>query len=77
MLELFPEGFEEVDDADGVELVAYTDGAGQERFAAVFGAVAGRDVALRLARPLAPVPPRRARGPALGRAAVGGRRLPN
>ena len=45
MLELFPEGFEEVDDADGVELVAYTDGAGQERFAAVFGAVAGRDIA--------------------------------
>ena len=39
MLELFPEGFEEVDGADGVELVAYTDGAGQERFAAVFGAV--------------------------------------
>jgi ribosomal protein L11 methyltransferase len=44
MLELFPEGFEEVDGLDGVELVAYTDGAGQERFAAVFGAVAGRDV---------------------------------
>jgi ribosomal protein L11 methyltransferase len=44
MLELFPEGFEEVDGTDGVELVAYTDGAGQERFAAVFGAVAGRDV---------------------------------
>ena len=44
MLELFPEGFEEVDGHDGVELVAYTDGAGQERFAAVFGAVAGRDV---------------------------------
>ena len=45
MLELFPEGFEEVDGFDGVELVAYTDGAGQERFAAVFGAVAGRDIA--------------------------------
>jgi ribosomal protein L11 methyltransferase len=44
MLELFPEGFEEVDGPDGVELVAYTDGAGQERFAAVFGAVAGRDI---------------------------------
>ena len=38
MLELFPEGFEEVDGDDGIELVAYTDGAGQERFAAVFGA---------------------------------------
>lgn len=45
MLDLFPEGFEEVDEDDGVELVAYTDGAGQERFAAVFGAVTGRDVA--------------------------------
>jgi ribosomal protein L11 methyltransferase len=44
MLDLFPEGFEEVDGHDGVELVAYTDGAGQERFAAVFGAVAGRDI---------------------------------
>jgi ribosomal protein L11 methyltransferase len=44
MLDLFPEGFEEVDAADGVELVAYTDGAGQERFAAVFGSVTGRDV---------------------------------
>jgi hypothetical protein len=28
MLELFPEGFEEVDHADGVELVAYTDPSG-------------------------------------------------
>jgi ribosomal protein L11 methyltransferase len=44
MLDLFPEGFEEVDLADGVEFVAYTDGAGQERFAAVFGSVTGRDV---------------------------------
>lgn len=44
MLDLFPEGFEEVDAPDGIELVAYTDGAGQERFAAVFGAVSGRDV---------------------------------
>jgi ribosomal protein L11 methyltransferase len=31
MLELFPEGFEEVDHADGVELVAYTDPSGEER----------------------------------------------
>jgi ribosomal protein L11 methyltransferase len=44
MLELFPEGFEEVEAHDGVELVAYTDGAGQERFAAIFGAVARTDV---------------------------------
>ena len=44
MLDLFPEGFEEVDRAGEVELVAYTDGAGQERFAAVFGSVTGEDV---------------------------------
>jgi ribosomal protein L11 methyltransferase len=31
MLELFPEGFEEVDHPDGVELVAYTDPFGEER----------------------------------------------
>ncbi|MGE5691758.1 MAG: 50S ribosomal protein L11 methyltransferase [Pseudomonadota bacterium] len=44
MLDLFPEGFEEIESADGVELVAYTNGAGQERFAAVFGSVTGEDV---------------------------------
>jgi ribosomal protein L11 methyltransferase len=44
MLELFPEGFEEIESSDGVELVGYTDGAGQERFAAVFGPVTGTDV---------------------------------
>jgi ribosomal protein L11 methyltransferase len=31
MLELFPQGFEEVDHPDGVELVAYTDASGEER----------------------------------------------
>ena len=31
MLELFPEGFEELDHPDGLELVAYTDDAGEER----------------------------------------------
>ena len=31
MLELFPEGFEELDRLDGVELVAYTDASGEER----------------------------------------------
>jgi ribosomal protein L11 methyltransferase len=36
MLELFPEGFEEVDAADGVELVAYTGAGGEERVRAVF-----------------------------------------
>ena len=45
MLELFPEGFEEVDADDGVELAAYTDGGGEERLSAVFGAVTARDVA--------------------------------
>jgi ribosomal protein L11 methyltransferase len=31
MLELFPEGFEEIDHSDGIELVAYTDPSGEER----------------------------------------------
>ena len=37
MLELFPEGFEEVDRVHGVELAAYTDAAGEERLWAFFG----------------------------------------
>ena len=37
MIELFPEGFEEVDGKGGVELVAYTDPAGEERLWAAFG----------------------------------------
>jgi ribosomal protein L11 methyltransferase len=37
MLELFPQGFEESDGADGVELAAYTDPAGEERLWAAFG----------------------------------------
>jgi ribosomal protein L11 methyltransferase len=37
MLELFPEGFEEVDHADGVELAAYTDARGEERMWRTFG----------------------------------------
>lgn len=45
MLELFPQGFEEVDLADGVELVAYTDARGEERLWHVFGGVRGQDVA--------------------------------
>jgi ribosomal protein L11 methyltransferase len=32
MLELFPDGFEEVEKTGGVELVGYTDAAGEERF---------------------------------------------
>jgi ribosomal protein L11 methyltransferase len=39
MLELFPEGFEERDMADGVELAAYTDAGGEERLWAAFGQV--------------------------------------
>jgi ribosomal protein L11 methyltransferase len=45
MLELFPQGFEEVDSADGIELVAYTDASGEERLWHVFGGVRGQDVA--------------------------------
>ncbi len=37
MLELFPQGFEESDGADGVELAAYTDSAGEERLWSAFG----------------------------------------
>jgi ribosomal protein L11 methyltransferase len=45
MLDLFPEGFEELDTADGVELVAYTDGSGEERLWHSFGGARGEDVA--------------------------------
>jgi ribosomal protein L11 methyltransferase len=45
MLELFPEGFEEVEGGDGVELVAYTDAGGEERLWHVFGGARGEDVA--------------------------------
>lgn len=45
MLELFPAGFEERDHPDGLELVAYTDDAGEERLWAAFGAVAAEEVA--------------------------------
>jgi ribosomal protein L11 methyltransferase len=45
MLELFPEGFEEVEGRDGVELVAYTDAGGEERLWHVFGGARGEDVA--------------------------------
>jgi ribosomal protein L11 methyltransferase len=45
MLELFPEGFEEIDRPDGVELVAYTDAHGEERLWHAFGGARGEDVA--------------------------------
>jgi ribosomal protein L11 methyltransferase len=44
MIELFPHGFEEVEHADGLELVAYTDDAGEERLWAAFGEVRAGDV---------------------------------
>jgi ribosomal protein L11 methyltransferase len=44
MLELFPEGFEEIDRDDGVEFVAYTDGGGEERMWFTFGNAASRNV---------------------------------
>jgi ribosomal protein L11 methyltransferase len=44
MLELFPHGFEELEHPDGLELVAYTDAAGEERLWAAFGEVAAEDV---------------------------------
>jgi len=45
MLELFPEGFEEAERPDGVELVAYTDAQGEERLWHVFGGARSADVA--------------------------------
>ena len=44
MIELFPEGFEEVEQSAGVELAAYTDAAGEERLWHFFGAGQGADV---------------------------------
>jgi ribosomal protein L11 methyltransferase len=45
MLELFPEGFEEVDSDGTVELVAYTDPGGEERLWHAFGGARAQDVA--------------------------------
>ncbi|HYY03281.1 MAG TPA: 50S ribosomal protein L11 methyltransferase [Gaiellaceae bacterium] len=44
MLELFPEGFEEVEWDDGVELVGYADAGGEERMWLAFGNTVARDV---------------------------------
>ena len=44
MLELFPEGFEEVDRPEGVELVAYTDAGGEERLWHFFGGARSGEV---------------------------------
>jgi len=45
MIELFPHGFEEIERADGVELVAYTDSGGEERLWKIFGHASASDVA--------------------------------
>ena len=44
MIELFPEGFEEVDDGEDVELAAYTDSGGEERLWHAFGGARAVDV---------------------------------
>jgi ribosomal protein L11 methyltransferase len=44
MIELFPEGFEEVDRPEGVELAAYTDAGGEERLWHFFGGARTNDV---------------------------------
>jgi ribosomal protein L11 methyltransferase len=44
MLELFPEGFEEIDGDGGLELAAYTNAAGEERIWQAFGGAAATDV---------------------------------
>jgi ribosomal protein L11 methyltransferase len=44
MLDLFPEGFEEVERPDGVEFVAYTEPDGEERLWHAFGTVDTREV---------------------------------
>jgi ribosomal protein L11 methyltransferase len=45
MLELFPEGFEEIATDGSLQLVAYTDSGGEERLWHVFGGARGEDVA--------------------------------
>jgi ribosomal protein L11 methyltransferase len=40
MLELFPEGFEEIDTVGGIEIAAYTNAAGEERVWQAFGGAA-------------------------------------
>jgi ribosomal protein L11 methyltransferase len=44
MLELFPEGFEEIHGDGGLELAAYTNAAGEERIWQAFGGAASSDV---------------------------------
>jgi ribosomal protein L11 methyltransferase len=44
MLELFPEGFEEIDAGTGLEIAAYTNAAGEERIWQAFGGAASKEV---------------------------------
>ena len=44
MIELFPEGFEEIEGEGGLELAAYTNAAGEERIWQAFGGAAASDV---------------------------------
>jgi ribosomal protein L11 methyltransferase len=44
MLELFPEGFEEIESTGGLEIAAYTNAAGEERIWQAFGGAATTDV---------------------------------
>jgi ribosomal protein L11 methyltransferase len=44
MIQLFPAGFEEVEDGEDVELAAYTDAGGEERLWHAFGGVHAADV---------------------------------
>jgi ribosomal protein L11 methyltransferase len=44
MIELFPEGFEELESGDGLELVAYTDSRGEERRWQAFGSASVDEV---------------------------------
>jgi ribosomal protein L11 methyltransferase len=44
MIELFPEGFEEIEDDEDVQLAAYTDAGGEERLWHAFGGARGTDV---------------------------------
>ncbi len=46
MVELFPDGFEEVEHSDGIELAAYTDPAGEEQLWHVFGRTRSNEVQL-------------------------------
>lgn len=44
MIELFPEGFEEVEEEGGVEFVAYTNAGGEERLLQTFGNASTSDI---------------------------------